>query len=137
MFIKYEAEVSSRVGGGERGVVDFGKLFTGLHPFRWTTNAYLSEWVTETWQSTSQRPYRVRSLRRTLSRFQNLNVGTEPSINISKRTRKCLSSFVCGILQTRMKRLEHKPSIPRYSIITIGLYNAHDVRKRQQRIYNA
>ena len=27
MFIKYEAEVSSRVGGGER-VVDFGKLFT-------------------------------------------------------------------------------------------------------------
>ena len=28
MFIKYEAEVSSRVGGGKRGVVDFGKLFT-------------------------------------------------------------------------------------------------------------
>ena len=28
MFIKYEAEVSSSVGGGERGVVDFGKLFT-------------------------------------------------------------------------------------------------------------
>ena len=28
MFIKYEAEVSSRVSGGERGVVDFGKLFT-------------------------------------------------------------------------------------------------------------
>ena len=28
MFIKYEAEVSSRVGGGERGVFDFGKLFT-------------------------------------------------------------------------------------------------------------
>ena len=27
MFIKYEAEVSSRVGG-ERGVIDFGKLFT-------------------------------------------------------------------------------------------------------------
>ena len=27
MFIKYEAEVSSRVSGGER-VVDFGKLFT-------------------------------------------------------------------------------------------------------------
>ena len=27
MFIKYEAEVSSRAGGGERGVVDFGKLF--------------------------------------------------------------------------------------------------------------
>ena len=26
MFIKYGAEVSSRVGGGERGVVDFGKL---------------------------------------------------------------------------------------------------------------
>ena len=28
MLIKYEAEVSSSVGGGERGVVDFGKLFT-------------------------------------------------------------------------------------------------------------
>ena len=28
MFIRYEAEVSSRVGGGGRGVVDFGKLFT-------------------------------------------------------------------------------------------------------------
>jgi len=28
VFIKYEAEVSSRVGGGERGVVDFSKLFT-------------------------------------------------------------------------------------------------------------
>ena len=28
MFIKYEAEVSSRVCGGERRVVDFGKLFT-------------------------------------------------------------------------------------------------------------
>ena len=28
MFIKYEAGVSSRVGGGERGVVDFGKLST-------------------------------------------------------------------------------------------------------------
>ena len=27
MFIKYEAKVSSRVGGGER-VVDFGKLST-------------------------------------------------------------------------------------------------------------
>ena len=28
MFIKYEAEVSSRVGGGESGIVDFGTLFT-------------------------------------------------------------------------------------------------------------
>jgi len=28
VFIKYEAEVSSSVGGGEIGVVDFGKLFT-------------------------------------------------------------------------------------------------------------
>jgi len=29
VFIKYEAEVSSSVGtGGERGVVNFGKLFT-------------------------------------------------------------------------------------------------------------
>ena len=27
VFIKYEAEVSSRMGGGERGVVDFGKLW--------------------------------------------------------------------------------------------------------------
>ena len=30
VFIKYEAEVSSRVSGGERGVVDFGKLFTNV-----------------------------------------------------------------------------------------------------------
>ena len=28
MFVKYEAEVSSRVSGGEQEVVDFGKLFT-------------------------------------------------------------------------------------------------------------
>jgi len=28
VFIKYEAKVSSRVTGGERGVFDFGKLFT-------------------------------------------------------------------------------------------------------------
>ena len=28
MFIKYEAEDSSRVGGGEREVFDFGKLFS-------------------------------------------------------------------------------------------------------------
>ena len=28
MFINYEAGVSSRVNGGMRGVVDFGKLFT-------------------------------------------------------------------------------------------------------------
>jgi len=28
VFIEYEAEVSSRVSGGERGVVDFGQLFT-------------------------------------------------------------------------------------------------------------
>ena len=34
MFIKYEAEVSSRVGGGERGVVDFGKLFTETNGWR-------------------------------------------------------------------------------------------------------
>ena len=27
MFINYEAKVSSRMSGGERGVVDFGKLF--------------------------------------------------------------------------------------------------------------
>jgi len=27
VFIEYEGEVSSKVGGGERGVVDFGKLF--------------------------------------------------------------------------------------------------------------
>jgi len=31
MFIKYEAEVSSGVSGGERGVVDFGKLFTEIN----------------------------------------------------------------------------------------------------------
>ena len=28
MFIKYGADVSSRVSGGERGVVDFDKVFT-------------------------------------------------------------------------------------------------------------
>ena len=28
VFIKYEAKVSSRVTGGERGVAGFGKLFT-------------------------------------------------------------------------------------------------------------
>jgi len=28
VFIKYEAEVSSRVSGGERGVFDVGKLST-------------------------------------------------------------------------------------------------------------
>jgi len=27
VFIKYEAEVSSRVGGGERGVVDFAQTY--------------------------------------------------------------------------------------------------------------
>jgi len=31
VFIKYEAEVRSRVSGGERGVVDFGKLFTEIN----------------------------------------------------------------------------------------------------------
>ena len=31
MFIKYEAEVSSKVGGGKRAVVDFGMLFTGTN----------------------------------------------------------------------------------------------------------
>jgi len=36
VFIKYEAKVSSRVSGGERGVVDFGKLFT-------ETNSVLGE----------------------------------------------------------------------------------------------
>ena len=36
MFIKYEAEVSSRVGGGERGVVDFGKLFTETNEQKFT-----------------------------------------------------------------------------------------------------
>jgi len=28
VFIEYEAEISSRVSGAKRGVVDFGKLFT-------------------------------------------------------------------------------------------------------------
>ena len=32
VFIKYEAEVSSSVGGGERGVVDFGKLYILTQP---------------------------------------------------------------------------------------------------------
>jgi len=33
VFIKYEAEISSRVCGGERGVVDFGKLFTETNDY--------------------------------------------------------------------------------------------------------
>ena len=42
MFIKYEAEVSSRVSGGERGVVNFGKLFTETnHPV--SRNSVLEE----------------------------------------------------------------------------------------------
>ena len=36
MFIKYEAEVSSTVSGGERGVVDFGKLFAETSEQRFT-----------------------------------------------------------------------------------------------------
>ena len=36
VFMKYEAEVSSRVGGGERGVVDFGKLFTETNEQRFS-----------------------------------------------------------------------------------------------------
>ena len=36
MFIKYEAEVSSSVGAGERGVVDFGKLFTETNEQKFT-----------------------------------------------------------------------------------------------------
>ena len=39
MFIKYEAEVSSRVGGDERGVVDFGKCL--LRPM--SRNSVLEE----------------------------------------------------------------------------------------------
>ena len=39
MFIKYEAEVSSRVNGGQRGVVDFGKLL--LRPM--SRNSVLEE----------------------------------------------------------------------------------------------
>ena len=39
MFIKYEAEVTSRVGGGERGVVDFGKLFTETNEQKFSLGA--------------------------------------------------------------------------------------------------
>ena len=39
VFIKYEAEVSSRVGGGERGVVDFGNCL--LRPM--SRNSVLEE----------------------------------------------------------------------------------------------
>jgi len=41
VFNKYKAEVSSRVGGGERGVVDFGKLFSLLRPM--SRNSVLEE----------------------------------------------------------------------------------------------
>ena len=40
MFIRYEAEVSSRVGGGERGVVDFGKLANDLYCVEWGVKLY-------------------------------------------------------------------------------------------------
>ena len=40
MFIKYEAEVPSRVGGGERGVVDFGKLFTETNEQKFTSDKF-------------------------------------------------------------------------------------------------
>jgi len=39
VFIKYEAEVSSRVGGGERGVVDFGMLFTETNEQKFSFSA--------------------------------------------------------------------------------------------------
>ena len=40
MFIKYEAEVSSRVGGGESGVVDFGKLFTEINEQKFSLGGF-------------------------------------------------------------------------------------------------
>jgi len=41
VFIKYEAEVSSRVSGGECGVVDFGKLFTETNEQKFRINFVL------------------------------------------------------------------------------------------------
>ena len=52
MFIRYEAEVSSRVGGSERGVGDFGKLFTETNEQKFSlgrgqvSDDKVSEWLT-------------------------------------------------------------------------------------------
>ena len=48
MFIKYEAEVSSRVGGGERGVVDFGKLFTETNEEKFSLGGVQSKKICST-----------------------------------------------------------------------------------------
>ena len=48
MFIRYEAEVSSRVGGGERGVVDFGKLFTETNEQKFTLDFSVLYWASIT-----------------------------------------------------------------------------------------
>jgi len=44
VFIKYEAEVSSRVSGGERGVVDFGKLFTETNEQKFSLGEVQCKW---------------------------------------------------------------------------------------------
>ena len=43
MLLKYEAEVSSSVGGGERGVVDFGKLFTETNEQKFSLSSELED----------------------------------------------------------------------------------------------
>ena len=57
MFIKYEAEVSSRVGGGERGVVDFGKLFTETNAQKFSLGGVQSRGVREQIFRTNSLPF--------------------------------------------------------------------------------
>jgi len=64
VFIKYEAEVSSRVGGGERGVVDFGKLFT---------------------ETNEQKFMKVASLKLTLSLTLTITLSLNPKLTLSLR----------------------------------------------------
>ena len=47
MCIKYEAEVSNRVGGGERGVVDFGKLFAETNEQKFSLGGVQSSVIQE------------------------------------------------------------------------------------------
>jgi len=54
VFIKYEAEVSTRVGGGERGVVDFGKLFAETNEQKFSASSMGRRGMVEPWGWISQ-----------------------------------------------------------------------------------
>ena len=57
MFIKYEAEVSSRVNGGEWGVVDFCKLFTETDQQKSVPIVRLKVRSTDAWRARRARAY--------------------------------------------------------------------------------